>query len=141
MLKNTFILAAIIAAVGFIAGRALPVQQYIADMHVVSSDANARFLELGFNKAVAIDLPRDVKEVLVADPKTVTVVVRTMRRFTSPGQSWVIPTSSSTMMMAGRLPRWTSVCRNTTTRAMTNLAPAATERLSQGFYESADFGL
>ncbi len=80
MLKNTFILAAIIAAVGFIAGRALPVQQYIADMHVVSSDANARFLELGFNKAVAIDLPRDVKEVLVADPKTVTVVVRTMRR-------------------------------------------------------------
>ena len=80
MLKNTFILAAIIAAVGFIAGRALPVQQYIADMHVVSSDANARFLELGFNKAVAIDLSRDVKEVLVADPKTVTVVVRTMRR-------------------------------------------------------------
>ena len=76
MLRQHFILAAIIAAVGFVAGRALPVQQLL----VVSSDANARFLELGFNKAVAIDLPRDVKEVLVADPKTVTVVVRTMRR-------------------------------------------------------------
>ncbi len=77
MLKTTLILAAIIAAVGFVLGdRPLLVQQ----LRVVSSDANARFLELGFNKSVAIDLPRDVREVLVADPKTVTVVVRTMRR-------------------------------------------------------------
>jgi Flp pilus assembly secretin CpaC len=77
MLRTTLMLAAIIAAVGFVvADCALPVQQ----LQVVSSDANARFLELGFNKAVAIDLPRDVKEVLVADRKTVTVVVRTMRR-------------------------------------------------------------
>ena len=77
MLRTTLILAAITAAVGFVvADRALPLQQ----LQVVSSDANARFLELGFNKAVAIDLPRDVREVLVADRKTVTVVVRTMRR-------------------------------------------------------------
>ena len=77
MLKTTLILAATIAAVGFVLGdRPLLVQQ----LQVVSSDANARFLELGFNKSVAIDLPRDVREVLVADPKTVTVVVRTMRR-------------------------------------------------------------
>ncbi len=46
----------------------------------LARNPQARFLELGFNKAVAIDLPRDLKEVLVADPKTVTVVVRTMRR-------------------------------------------------------------
>src|ERR1700722_13197415 len=77
MLRTTLILAAITAAVGFVvADRALPLQQ----LQVVSSDANARFLELGFNKAVAIDLPRDVREVLVADRKTVNVVVRTMRR-------------------------------------------------------------
>ena len=70
-------LAAIIAAVGFVAAnRTPPVQQ----LQLVSSNANARFLELGFNNAVAIDLPRDVREVLVADAKTVTVVVRTMRR-------------------------------------------------------------
>ena len=54
MLKTTLILAAIIAAVGFVLGdRPLLVQQ----LQVVSSDANARFLELGFNKSVAIDLP------------------------------------------------------------------------------------
>ncbi len=77
MLRTTIMLAAMIAAVGFVLGdRPLRVQQ----LQVVSSDANARFLELGFNKAVALDLPRDVREVLVADPKTVTVVVRTMRR-------------------------------------------------------------
>ena len=77
MLRTTIMLAAIIAAVGFvIADRPLLVQQ----LRVVSSDANARFLEVGFNKAVAIDLARDVREVLVGDPKTVTVVVRTMRR-------------------------------------------------------------
>jgi N-acetylglutamate synthase-like GNAT family acetyltransferase len=58
MLRTTLMLAATIAAAGFVvASRALPVQQLL----VVSSDANARFLELGFNKAVAIDLPRDVK--------------------------------------------------------------------------------
>jgi pilus assembly protein CpaC len=30
---------------------------------------NARFLSLGIGKSVVIDLPRDVKDVLVADPK------------------------------------------------------------------------
>jgi pilus assembly protein CpaC len=50
-------------------------------MQVISSDANARFLKLGLKKAVVIDLPIDIKEVLVADQKTVAVVVRTTRRF------------------------------------------------------------
>ncbi len=77
MLKTTLILAAIIATVVFVLGD-LPL--LVQQLQVVSSDANARFLELGFNKSVAIDLPRDVREVLVGDPKTVTVVVRTMRR-------------------------------------------------------------
>jgi hypothetical protein len=86
MLKTTLIFAAVIAAAGFVvASLALPVQQLL----VVSSDANARLLELA--------------------------------------------TSFSTMTMAGRLPRWTSACRNTTARAMTNPASAATKRLSQHF--------
>jgi Flp pilus assembly secretin CpaC len=42
-------------------------------MQVISSDANARFLKLGLKKAVVIDLPMDIKEVLVADQKTVTM--------------------------------------------------------------------
>ena len=54
--------------------------RHFADMRVVSSDANARQLKLGYKKAVVVDLPIDIKEVLVADPATVTVIVRTTRR-------------------------------------------------------------
>src|SRR5580693_8855215 len=41
---------------------------------------NARFLALGIGKSVVIDLPRDIKDVLVADPKIATAVVRTAQR-------------------------------------------------------------
>ena len=41
---------------------------------------NARFLPLGVGKSVVIDLPRDVKDVLVADPKIANAVVRSAQR-------------------------------------------------------------
>jgi pilus assembly protein CpaC len=41
---------------------------------------NARFLPLGVGKSIVIDLPRDVKDVLVADPKIATAVVRSAQR-------------------------------------------------------------
>jgi pilus assembly protein CpaC len=41
---------------------------------------NARFLSLGIGKSVVIDLPRDVKDVLVADPKIANAVVRSAQR-------------------------------------------------------------
>ena len=42
--------------------------------------SNARFLSLGVGKSVVIDLPRDVKDVLVADPKIANAVVRSAQR-------------------------------------------------------------
>ena len=41
---------------------------------------NARFLPLGVGKSVVIDLPRDIKDVLVADPKIANAVVRSSQR-------------------------------------------------------------
>src|SRR3981189_1037696 len=41
---------------------------------------NARFLALGVGKSVVIDLPREVKDVLVADPKIANAVVRSAQR-------------------------------------------------------------
>ena len=41
---------------------------------------NARFLALGIGKSIVIDLPRDVKDVLVADPKIANAVVRSAQR-------------------------------------------------------------
>src|SRR5438552_15705201 len=42
--------------------------------------AKTRFLALGVGKSVVIDFPRDVKDVLVADPKIANAVVRSAQR-------------------------------------------------------------
>jgi pilus assembly protein CpaC len=46
----------------------------------VNSSARMRFLSLGIGKSVVVDLPRDVKDVLVADPKIANAVVRSPQR-------------------------------------------------------------
>jgi pilus assembly protein CpaC len=56
-----------------------------ADVHVpvirvAASDAASRFIPLGIGKSVAIDLPGDIKDVLVADPKVANAVIRSSRR-------------------------------------------------------------
>jgi pilus assembly protein CpaC len=56
-----------------------------ADAHVpvikvAASEATSRFIPLGIGKSVAIDLPSDIKDVLVADPTIANAVVRTSRR-------------------------------------------------------------
>jgi pilus assembly protein CpaC len=49
-------------------------------VEVVGSDLNSRFIALGVGKSVVIDLPRDIKDVLIADPKIANAVIRTARR-------------------------------------------------------------
>src|SRR5262249_57969809 len=49
-------------------------------IRVVGSDAGSRFVQLGIGKSVVIDLPRDVKDVLVAEPKFANAVVRSTGR-------------------------------------------------------------
>jgi pilus assembly protein CpaC len=53
---------------------------YRAPTAASSSQLNARFLPLGIGKSVVIDLPRDIKDVLVADPKIANAVVRSAQR-------------------------------------------------------------
>ncbi len=47
---------------------------------VADGDMNARSLSLGIGKSIVIDLPRDIKDVLVADPKIANAVVRSSQR-------------------------------------------------------------
>ena len=47
---------------------------------MAASEATSRFVPLGIGKSVAIDLPADIKDVLVADPKVANAVVRSSRR-------------------------------------------------------------
>ncbi|SDN91781.1 type II and III secretion system protein family protein [Afipia sp. GAS231] len=46
----------------------------------VEGQMNARPLSLGIGKSIVIDLPRDIKDVLVADPKIANAVVRSTQR-------------------------------------------------------------
>ena len=85
MTRRTLILtaslAAVIAAVGFVAtDRAPAADAQVPVMRVISSDATARSIQLGVNKSVVIELPHDIKEVLVGDEKIATAVVRSHRR-------------------------------------------------------------
>ena len=67
-----------------IAGFAQAVQPKIdastPTIQIAASEATSRFVPLGIGKSIVIDLPRDVKDVLVADPKTANAVIRTSRR-------------------------------------------------------------
>ena len=47
---------------------------------LAAGEETARFVALGIGKSVVIDLPVDVKDVLVADPKIANAVVRSARR-------------------------------------------------------------
>ena len=47
---------------------------------VSASDFGSRAVALGVGKSVVIDFPRDIKDVLVANPKTANAVIRSARR-------------------------------------------------------------
>jgi hypothetical protein len=76
---------AVIASVGF---ATVPNRVPAADVslpsapgvRITSSDANAIFVPMVINKAVVIDLPGDIKDVLVSSPATVNAFVKSKRR-------------------------------------------------------------
>jgi pilus assembly protein CpaC len=80
----------VVRALSFTAVAALTINSALtpvlaSDYRVAASIAadgqlNARSLALGIGKSVVIDLPRDVKDVLVADPKIANAVVRSAQR-------------------------------------------------------------
>src|SRR5664279_1601366 len=53
---------------------------HVPVIQVAASEGTSRFIPLGVGKSVAIDLPADIKDVLVADPKIANAVIRSSRR-------------------------------------------------------------
>src|SRR5690349_1549752 len=49
-------------------------------MQAASGQTKMRFLALGIGKSMIVDLPRDIKDVLVADPKIANAVIRSPQR-------------------------------------------------------------
>jgi pilus assembly protein CpaC len=79
-------LAALIAMSGVLtpaplraADPSYPVTVTAAEVGVLG-DGATKFVPIGVGKTVVVDLPRDAKDVLVADPKIANAVVRTSRR-------------------------------------------------------------
>jgi pilus assembly protein CpaC len=85
MATRTLIRAAALAALIAGAGLGGTAPAIGADLRVpvikvAASEATSRFIPLGVGKSVAVDLPTDIKDVLVSDPKIANAVVRTSRR-------------------------------------------------------------
>src|SRR5262249_41426689 len=80
LIRTTLLVAAIIALGFAAAGLAPAAEPPVPVIQLVAGDANSRFVPLGVGKSVVIELPRDIKDVLVADPTTANAVIRTARR-------------------------------------------------------------
>lgn len=86
MAKSTLIRTAMLAALIVASALAPAAPALAADpthvpvVQVAASEATSRFIPLGIGKSVAIDLPADIKDVLVADPKIANAVIRSSRR-------------------------------------------------------------
>jgi pilus assembly protein CpaC len=76
----TIILFAVIARGAATAAELMDGAPAVRTITVAASDGNSQSVELGVSKSVVIDLPRDIKDVLVADPKIANAVVRSSRR-------------------------------------------------------------
>src|SRR4051794_41933603 len=80
-LTRTASLLALATALGLAVSGSAPAQDRSSPaIQFVGNDANSRFVPLGVGKSVVIDLPREIKDVLVADPTIANAVVRTARR-------------------------------------------------------------
>ncbi len=74
-------LAALVIATGLApAAPLLAAEARVPVLKVAASEGTSRFIPLGIGKSVAIDLPADIKDVLVADPKIANAVMRSSRR-------------------------------------------------------------
>jgi pilus assembly protein CpaC len=71
---------ALIALATVVAPAPAKPQQPSPSMSALRIDASTRFVPLGVGKSTVVELPRDAKEVLVADPSIANAIVRSARR-------------------------------------------------------------
>src|ERR1022692_4060809 len=81
-LARTACLAALLGSAGLAPMSAVQAADspQVPVIQVAASEATSRFIPLGIGKSVAIDLPADIKDVLVANPKIANAVIRSSRR-------------------------------------------------------------
>jgi pilus assembly protein CpaC len=80
LIRNLLIGALSLSIAALALGPAVAAETDDAPSVVSSIPVKVRFLSLGIGKSVILDLPRDVKDVLVADPKIANAVIRSPQR-------------------------------------------------------------
>src|SRR5580704_10970107 len=63
-----------------LAGGAIINEPSMQTIQVSSTEVGSRSVSLGVSKSMVVDFPRDIKDVLIADPKIANAVVRSARR-------------------------------------------------------------
>jgi pilus assembly protein CpaC len=88
-----------------VAGDTLPGEPPMQSIQVAASDAGSHSVQLGVSKSLVIDFPRDIKDVLISDPKVANAVIRSARRAyligTHPGQTNVFFFDAQGKQLAG----------------------------------------
>ncbi|MFZ4532277.1 MAG: type II and III secretion system protein family protein [Alsobacter sp.] len=73
-------LVALFAALALVSPGTMAQGQSSSNLDIAVSEGGSRRIELGIGKSVIIDLPRDAKEVFVANPKVANAIVRSTRK-------------------------------------------------------------
>jgi pilus assembly protein CpaC len=88
-----------------VAGDALPTEPSMQSMQIAASDIGSHSVQLGVSKSLVVDFPRDIKDVLISDPKVANAVIRSARRAyligTHPGQTNVFFFDAQGKQLAG----------------------------------------
>jgi pilus assembly protein CpaC len=79
LLHNAWLMPVVVIGV-LATGRAPAAELRFSGVQLVEGYATTRSVTLGKGKSLEFDFPRDIKDVLVADPKIANAVVRTSRR-------------------------------------------------------------
>ena len=94
LLVRLSLVAALFAASAAIGSLPAQAAEQVPVAPMTAPERGTRFLALGIGKSIVIDLARDTKDVLVADPKIANAVVRSARRAyligVAPGQTSVV---------------------------------------------------
>jgi len=81
LMVRQVVFAAVVALTSLSAAvPAVPAESDAVGPVITGTDGNVRFIPLGKGKSVVVDLPRDAKDVLVANTQIANAVVRSARR-------------------------------------------------------------
>jgi pilus assembly protein CpaC len=78
--RPAFLATLVALASAAVSVAAIAAEPRLAGARIMGGEAGMRFVPLGVGKSVVIDLPRDAKDVLVANPLIANAVVRSARR-------------------------------------------------------------